>query len=287
MSSTDTAQPEAPTVACPRCTAANAGGAMFCASCGGSMTAAPPPPPAPPPMPPIRPTSGQGGHRVTVAMAPEAAFDAAVAGLVATGSEVTWQARPTAAKFSFTYKSLWYTGGVKVTYAGDLNVAPIGPGQTQVGLTMAVNWGGAVPLFVSYAVFALVMWAMNPAAGMFFGLVAVIGCISSAWRLSSKTPEDEAKKILQHIGPTVIAGAPQPMAAQPAPAPPAPKPAAPAPVPPQAAAPQPSPAAPLPVNPAVDTSVFDQIKRLAELRDMGAVTAEEFDTKKSELLKRL
>jgi hypothetical protein len=275
MSATDTVPPEAPTMACPRCGAANAGGAMFCASCGGSMTTAPPPPPVPPPQPPLRP-SGSGGHRVTLAITPEAAFDAAMAALAAAGSEVTWQSRPNAAKFGFSYKSFWFTGGVKVSYLGDLSVSPVGPGQTQVGLTLAVNWGGAVPLFVFYAVFALVMWAMNPAAGMFFGLCAVIGAISTAWRLSSKTPEDEARKILQHLGPNVVAGAYAPPAGV-QPAPPPPKPAPP---PPQAAAPP-------PVNPAVETSVFDQIKRLAELRDMGAVTPEEFDTKKSELLKRL
>jgi hypothetical protein len=33
--------------------------------------------------------------------------------------------------------------------------------------------------------------------------------------------------------------------------------------------------------------VFDQIKKLAELRDMGVVTAEEFEAKKADLLKRL
>jgi hypothetical protein len=33
--------------------------------------------------------------------------------------------------------------------------------------------------------------------------------------------------------------------------------------------------------------VFDQIRRLGELRDAGLITPDEFDTKKAELLTRL
>jgi hypothetical protein len=35
------------------------------------------------------------------------------------------------------------------------------------------------------------------------------------------------------------------------------------------------------------SNIFDQIKQLAGLRDAGAITSEEFDSKKTELLKRL
>jgi predicted Zn-dependent peptidase len=39
--------------------------------------------------------------------------------------------------------------------------------------------------------------------------------------------------------------------------------------------------------PAAQPDVFEQLRKLAELRDAGIVTAEEFDAKKAELLSRL
>jgi hypothetical protein len=44
----------------------------------------------------------------------------------------------------------------------------------------------------------------------------------------------------------------------------------------------------MPAAPAVDASVImEQIKQLAGLRDAGALTPEEFEAKKAELLKRI
>jgi len=63
----------------------------------------------------------------------------------------------------------------------------------------------------------------------------------------------------------------------------APQPAAPAPVP----AATPAPAAPAPAPAATSADAMAQIDQLARLRDSGAITPEEFDTKKAELLARI
>ena len=39
--------------------------------------------------------------------------------------------------------------------------------------------------------------------------------------------------------------------------------------------------------PTANDDVFDKIKKLSELKDMGAITQEEFDAKKAELLAKL
>jgi len=70
-----------------------------------------------------------------------------------------------------------------------------------------------------------------------------------------------------------------------APAPPAPAPAAPAP-----AAPAPGPAAPAAQAAPASTTAEDQATRLlklAELRDQGVISAEEFEAKKAEILARM
>ena len=70
---------------------------------------------------------------------------------------------------------------------------------------------------------------------------------------------------------------------QPALAPAAPAPAAPAAPAPAPAAPAPAPAAPS----ATAAETADAIKRLADLRDQGLLTPEEFEAKKSEILARM
>ena len=58
-------------------------------------------------------------------------------------------------------------------------------------------------------------------------------------------------------------------------------------VPPAAAAPLPVPPAPAPPVAAASVDAFEQIKRLAALRDAGVLTTAEFDAKKIEMLRRL
>lgn len=120
---------------------------------------------------------------------------------------------------------------------------------------------------------SLVLIAIGPALlGMLFWTLHV-GGVASMWRQMFGQPHVATRGMaygFQPAMPPAAAPAPPPAAAPQAAAPPPPRPAAPA-------------------ESAAQASVlaFEQIKKLAALRDAGVLTQAEFDTKKAELLKRL
>ena len=273
---------------CARCNAELPAGAQFCGSCGASVAAgaSAPPPPMPPPMPPPIPQMPQmmrgmsmgagAGQQTTFAGEPAEAFNQAIRAITQSGGEVNWQQPPTAAKFLIGYRDFMSTGGFVMKYDGDLFVQRVGANQTTVRFNLKLNWGSYVPLAATTIVVLLILLVTNPYVAA-MGLLFVGAILAySAWSVSSQLPEKVAKKIIQNLqggGATAPhSAAPQPQMHTPAPPPPQPAPAA-APTPP----------------PAADTtsSIVDQIKQLAGLRDAGAITPDEFEAKKAELLKRI
>jgi hypothetical protein len=211
------------------------------------------------------------GRTVNLDLPPEPAFDRAVAALQGAGCEITLQARPSAAKFNWFKQSLMSTSGIRVRYAGDLTVVPAG-GQSGVGLNLQLDGGSAAPVYLLYCVaFLVLIFLIGPVLAF---LLTVIGVGMTIWTLGSKTPNDAARDLLNRIvaGAGSVAGAAASIQ-QPSPAPPI-------------AAPSASPAtSPAPV--ATANEYLDQIKKLAELRDAGAISHDEFEAKKAELLSRV
>jgi hypothetical protein len=220
-----------------------------------------------------------------VALPPEAAFERTLAALQAAGCEITFQAPSTSLKFNKYLQNL-STSGFKVRYTGDLSVGPTtSPGQSIVGLTLQLDGGSAAPVYILYAVVLVFMlWLL----GLIGLLITIVGFGYTVWMLGSKTQGDWTRDLLGRIA---AAGSVQPQN-------PAMQPIAPtagvAPIaPPATAAPGAGAAAATMAASAPEashphaTDYLDQIKKLAELRDAGALSQEEFDSKKAELLSRV
>lgn len=280
---------------CPRCNAAVAAGAQFCGSCGASLAGAPIPPvsppiaPTPPPMPQmVRAPSGSGGptQQATFAGTQQDAFAQAMRALQSNNAEVTWQQPPHGAKFLLTRKSFWSTAGIALKYDGDLTVQPAAPGQTTARFALKLQWNSAIPL-LAMQVLAVIVAAMFNVYFASFALILILVTLAvTAWNASSGIPEKALQDIIKTLqtggvpaaGPAYapqqpVTAAPVQHAAQSAPAA-------------QSVTPAP-PAAPQTGMPSDTTTIVEQIKQLAGLRDAGAITVEEFEAKKAELLKRI
>lgn len=285
---------------CSGCGAAAPAEAKFCGVCGkpqvamaGGQAAPAPPMPQPAPMPPPMPVmpqmargfSGGGGQsrQINLNGAAQEAFASATRAIGAAGGDLLWQQPPQGAKFLLTRKGVWSTAGVAIKYDGDLQVAPSAAGQATARITLKLQWGSAVPLLLMQAGSVLLAAMFNYYIAAFALIIIAITLGYTAWNVSSGLPDKALNEIATALqnGAPAFAAAPH---AQPV-TPPAYSPA-----PPPAPTPQPSqqaPAAPS-AAPAGDlNAVTQQIMQLAALRDAGAITVEEFEAKKKELLSRI
>ena len=238
----------------------------------------------------MRPTGGASASgsqgQTQLALGPDAAFQAALQAIGAAGGQVVAQDPPRAARFRMVRKSALATFGIGVVYDGDLTLQPLGPGQVNVAVSLKINWSTVYPIMLIGGVFALMTLIFPYGLGILGVLLIGLATAYTCWQLSSQTAEGFIRQILTNLGGTPVAPA-APVYVAPPPPPPAPTPA---PTPPPAAAPPPVVAAPPPVPPHEEDDpdeIMDQIKRLAELRDAGALTSAEFDAKKAELLARI
>lgn len=243
--------------ACLKCGTPHVPGAAFCGSCGtpAGSPGAPPQPayaPLPPPMPP-RFGMAQQGPSAPIMLATDvaSAIHAASAAVTATRGTVTWQG-PTS--LTFTTKLGWGNGSL----SGTIEAAPAGPGQTSVTLNLVPQYG----IVLGAAGIGAMMWVtsmMNPYSAMPGIAFILIGGVSAAYAYYNITGPGKEKKrrdivqALQANAPVAAPGmAPPPMA--------------------------PAAAAPAQATP------FEQLRRLAELRDGGAISAADFDAAKARIL---
>jgi hypothetical protein len=200
-----------------------------------------------------------------MAMPPAEAFDYTRGALQAAGATLGAQSAPALVEFTLTRKDM-ETGSVEVLMPGRAVVAPAGDGQATVTLTIdpaaqfllyAVGIGLAALLFGGFF-----LGTLN---GLWF-LIVLGGEAWLFWNVFNKWPGDalNAIRAKMQASSAVSGGAPI--------------------TPPAAPIFTPSSAAPASANAA---DVADQIRHLAELRDQGHLTQEEFDAKKAELLKRI
>jgi hypothetical protein len=220
--------------------------------------------------------------QATVNLDAATTFQHAVQAIQSAGGQIHWQSPPQSAQFTIRKKE----SGMEVGFHGDLSVSQLAPQQSMVRADVRVNWSTTVPILISGVVTVIVVIIFGnlffPFIFVYFYpfimLLALLTAAYSAWQLGSKLPRDIAEEILGKLQSASAAAAPrtagwfglgafkrQDSAGFPA----------------QAGSPEPPPRAEQTPN------VFDQIKQLAELRDAEAITAEEFESKKAELLKRL
>lgn len=233
-------------------------------------------------------SGGAGGgqsKQATFSGSAQDAYNQAIRAIQQSGGELHWQQAPQAAKFLLGYKNIWTTGGVVLKYDGDLQILPAGPGQTTARFGLKLQWNSALPLILLQALAVIVLAMVNPYV-MYFALVLVAISVGyTAWSASSGVPEKALEGIIKNLQGGGPAPAVQPQQSY-AP-PPTPQPQAHA--PPPVASPVTPPPAPQPAPAQADSTatIVEQIKQLAGLRDAGAITVEEFEAKKAELLARI
>jgi hypothetical protein len=203
-----------------------------------------------------------------LAMSPADAFDYTRSALQAAGVTLGTQSPPALLEFTLTRKDM-ETGSIDAVMPGRAVVAPDGDGKSTVTLTV-----DPASQFIIYAVgLGLVALVFG---GFFFGnlgglwfLLILAAEVYLFWNIFNKWPNDALAGIRTKMtaSAAVSGGAPIVPPAAPIFTPP---------VSPPSAAPKVSAA-----------DIAEQIRHLAELRDQGHLTQEEFDAKKAELLTRI
>jgi len=203
-----------------------------------------------------------------VAMAPADAYEYTRGALQAAGAALGAQTAPTNIDFALIRKET-DTGSIVVTMPGRAVIAAAPEGASTVTLVIE-----PATQFVAYALgIGLVALVFG---GFFFGglsslwfLIVIAAEGYLFWSVFNKWPADALATISAKMraSPSVTGGAPLV------------QPTAPIFTPPPASS----------ATPAAATAadIAEQIRHLAELRDQGHLTQEEFDAKKTELLKRI
>ena len=217
---------------------------------------------------------------------PQDAFAEATRAVTASGGVVTWQSPPLSAKFTLGKKNLWTTGGLTMKYDGALDVQSTGPNEVTARVSLKMNWGSFVPLAATQVVCVIILLTTAPYYASFGLLLLIAGLAYSAWQVSSALPEQALKDVIKAIQSGATGGGATGGGARFT----SPPPQSPPNPPPPSSAPSsasPTPSADAPHQSAGALAIMEQIKQLASLRDAGALTPEEFDAKKAELLKRI
>ncbi|RMF24330.1 MAG: hypothetical protein D6760_03530, partial [Deltaproteobacteria bacterium] len=240
-----------------------------------------------PPQPPRRgidlsqfASGSSGSGRAQVGLPVGAAFEQTLSAIQAAGGVIEWNAPPNSAKFRLNKRDFWNTGGTTVKYSGDVRVSAAGPQASLVDISMQVDWGSMVPIMASAILGAIVFSWMMPVYGSMLILLALMMAVLYAWQFASKFPTDTTEKILKKLPRAdAVSQAGSPAAATPAYA---------------SGGASNNQAATATSTPADSSStqagsanIADRIKQLASLREAGAITQEEYDAKKAELLKEL
>jgi hypothetical protein len=205
-----------------------------------------------------------------VEMSQADAFAYTRSALRAAGAAPGAETPPSLIGFSITRRDLQMGGSLDAVMPGHAAVTAAGEGQATV--TLAVE---PASQFVMYALgiglVALVLGGMlfGGMGGLWF-LLVIGGEAYLFWTIFNIWPNEALAAIRARMqaSPAVSGGGPVPQAAAPV------------------YAPGPTPAAAA-ATASHAADIAAQIRHLAELRDQGHITQEEFDAKKTELLKRI
>lgn len=257
------------------------------------------------------PTGGGSGSKHRLGMDAETAFQQLLAVIQANHGEVTWQTGPHSANFRCIKKVFL---SPKMKFEGELSVTPVSEQESIASIDLKPDWGNLMGNAMFTLVCCISMVVLNPMFLPLFMLIAIASVGYAAWSQMVQVPGKLVENFLKSIPKANAVGgfgvAGQPF--QPTPV----APARPAfggdfaarimdKLPPSATAminrvaPNATTAASAatpPVLPTVPTvapvppvtkSPVERIKELASLKEVGAITEEEFETKKAELLKAI
>lgn len=233
-------------------------------------------------------TAAGGAAQITLNVDMVSAFNAALQAIEASGGSVQAHQPPSLIRFQTGKRSFWGSLWMRIRFDGDLTLSPIGPRQTAVRVALKLNSGSSTMLMAmdGVALLFLLVGAIIAKNFILFAFVAAIAGVQY-WTISTRWSTDLAQVIVNSLLAAqsqagLVAPPPIPVPSGPRVPPPVPVSAG-SPSAPPAGSSQPS-ATPSVAQP---TNVFEQLKQLGALRDAGIVTAEEFESKKADLLKRL
>lgn len=281
---------------CPKCQAANPSGAKFCAGCrnplalGAAAAAAGSPPPVAPPTTPLQGLMAPGGKATTQNFAVSA--EQVRAHLIETltkrdNTELTQSSQPNQLLASMGFKNWLSTGGLVIQADTDIRITPVGTGQSQVSVQASVDSNSTSKLWgivVIYWVLAILQLG--------FGLPAILGLVAFAltyWLLLTEPSELISEEVFADLRANEAAlghatASAEPMLSTMSGAASVATQAAPQSSP---QSPPQSSAQPSQEDAAAEDEVFERIEKLAKLKEIGAISDAEFDTKKAELLARI
>lgn len=297
---------EAAATHCPTCNGTNPMGAKFCSACRAPLSAAAPPPNVnvPPPPPPPRPGIGgmmgqMGGKAVTRQINGDAAtIYAALAshirGLPST--EVQHEVPPHQISAKVAYKDLVSTGGIVIAVDTSVSIAPAAAGQSQVSVTTKTDLSSTNKIWIYNLFFAVCGIFLIPVP--LWVIIVGIALLMSFWLMSTSPGQNISNSLFEHLNKhsAQLASASGPDAGVAAVTPAAATPTSSSVTPPPAADNAPNQAATSGTTASVNSSdspnnqedeVFARLKKLAELRDAGAINEADFEAKKLDLLSRI
>ena len=276
-------------VTCPSCSATNPAGAKFCSACAKPLAAgATPPPPQPQYQPPPQiqmPIGGSGflGGKEEMRQVhgtPVEVFEQILGTIQANGGEIREQYTGQWISVVIPYKNFWITSGATYKYNTIVSLEPSGVSQTVVRTRLNAEISSTLPVLLFFTLLLIAAAQFNPMGAVFFWplmFVTVAGWFSSFHWAGNKAVLDMILSKL-NVGVTGQPAPERPAAPQSPPAHPQTQPSPSAPP----AKPQPSSAAE-----ATEDDIMKKIEKLASLRDAGAITADDFEAKKAELLSRI
>ncbi len=266
--------------ACPSCKVANPLGARFCSACRTPLVAQAPTPPAPP-RPSLGGMVGQvGGKAQTtqVAADPVAAHAHIKRYLEALpGTEVAHGVGTQQIQAKVAYKDFIATAGLVIKVDTTVDIAPAGAGQSTITVTTKVDSNSTGKLWMimgTCAVFLVIT------GGMFWMQRAVFAALALGlgwWIINSRPGSQITEALFDDIKSNAARLQSAPVATTEAPAAEMPSP------PPAEDRPQPR----RPSGVLTEDQIFERIRRLAELRDADAISTDDFEAKKQELLAQI
>ena len=203
----------------------------------------------------------------TIAMSPAQAFEYTRGALGAAGAALGMQSPPALIEFSLTRKDA-ETGSIDIVMPGRAAIAA----ASDVKSTVTISIEPATQFLLYAGGIALVAllfgnWFLGGFGGIWF-LIVLGAAAYAVWALFNKWPNDALAAIQAKMRASDAVSGGERMS----------PPAAPIFTPPP-------PSSPPAATNAAD--IAEQIRHLAELRDQGHITQDEFDAKKAELLKRI
>lgn len=156
--------------------------------------------------------------------------------------------------------------GKNTPYDGTANLVPLSATQTRIDVTVSCSTTFYLYLGLGVIFIFLFAWWLSP----LFILLGLAAIVWSAFQGAGPWAQEAANHVVAAL--PAVAGAPGPAATI---------------APPPAASPTGTPASPQASDSPARVDIADELKKLGELHATGVLTDEEFQAKKTELLKRL